>query len=94
LSWNRARWQALNNLAAERVTPIDIDGGFEFNGWYLYDLNYIPRLKKSWWWVFRDDFMVTFGPVPEFTEIKRYPFRRWLPPGEGNILVLQRTTPN
>jgi hypothetical protein len=93
LSWNRARWQALNNLAVEqRVTPIDIDGGFEFNGWYLYDLNYIPRLKKSWWWVFRDDFMVTFGPVPEFTEIRRYPFRRWLPPGEGNILVLRRST--
>ena len=92
LSWNRARWQALNNLAAERVTPIDIDGGFEFNGWYLYDLDYIPRLKKSWWWVFRDDFMVTFGPVPEFTEIRRYPFRRWLPPGEGNILVLRRST--
>jgi hypothetical protein len=95
LSWNRARWQALNNLQAEqRVTAADIDGGFEFNGWNLYDSYYRATSTKSWWWVFGDDFMVTFGPVPEFTEIKRYTFPRWLPPGKGNILVLRRTTPN
>jgi hypothetical protein len=91
LSWNRARWQALNNLTTEqRVGPDDIDGGFEFNGWYLYDANYRVQPGKSWWWVVRDNFMITFGPVPGFTEIKRYHFRRWLQPGEGSILVLRR----
>jgi hypothetical protein len=95
LSWNRARWQALNNLTAEqRITADVIDGGFEFNAWYSYDSKYLPTKRRSWWWVFRDDFMVTFGPVPEFAEVRRYPFRRWLPPGEGNILVLQRTPSN
>jgi hypothetical protein len=95
LSWNRARWQALNNLTTEqRVSADDIDGGFEFNGWYLYDSNYLETDEKSWWWVAGDDFLVTFGPVPGFTELRRYPFRRWLPPGEGNILVLRRTTPS
>jgi hypothetical protein len=94
LSWNRVRWQALNSLVTEqRVSADDIDGGYEFNGWYLYDAKYRSTPEKSGWWVAGDDFMVTFGPVPGFTEIRHYPFRRWLPPGEGHILVLRRTTP-
>lgn len=92
LSWNRARWQALNNLETEqRVRPDEIDGGYEFNGWYLYDSNYRASPGKSWYWVARDDFMIAFGPVPGFTEMKRYHFQRWLPPGEGSILTLRRT---
>jgi hypothetical protein len=91
LSWNRARWQALNHLETEqRVRPDEIDGGFEFNAWYLYDPNYRASPGKSWYWVARDDFMIAFGQVPGFTEIKRYPFQRWLPPGEGSILILQK----
>ena len=92
LSWNRARWQALNHLVREqRVSTDDIDGGYEFNGWYLYDSKYRETPEKSGWWVLGNDFMVTFGPVPQFTELRRYPFRRWLPPGEGDILILRRT---
>jgi hypothetical protein len=92
LAWNRARWQALNNLETEqRVRPDDIDGGFEFNGWYLYDPNYRASPGKSWYWVARDDFMIAFGPVPGFSEMKRYNFQRWLPPGKGSILILRRT---
>ena len=84
LSWNRARWQALSNLETEqRVGPDDIDGGFEFNAWYLYDPNYRAIPGKSWYFVARDDFMIAFAPVPGFTEMKRYPFRRWLPLGRG-----------
>lgn len=37
--------------------------------------------------------MVTFGPVPGYAELGRYPFRRWLPPGEDHILIVRRTTP-
>ena len=95
LSWNRARWQALNNLETEqRIGPDEIDGGFEFNAWYLYDPNYRASPGKSWYFVARDDFMIAFEPVPGFTEMKRYPFQRWLPPGKGNILVLRRTQAN
>ena len=95
LSWNRARWQALNNLETEqRVGPDKIDGGFEFNASYLYDPNYKASPGKSWYFVARDDFMIAFEPVPGFTEMKRYPFQRWLPPGEGSILVLRKTQAN
>jgi Dolichyl-phosphate-mannose-protein mannosyltransferase len=95
LSWNRARWKALNSLMREQhVPPTDIDGGFEFNGLYLSQGGRTPQSggQKSWWWVAGDDFVAAFGPVPGFTELKRYQFRRWLPPGEGSILILRRTT--
>jgi hypothetical protein len=94
LSWNRARWEALNNLMTEqRVSADDIDGGYEFNGWHLRDSKYRSIREKIYWWLAAgDDFMVTFGPVPGFTELRRYPFRRWLPPAEGHILVLGKTT--
>ncbi len=86
-----ARWEALDNLVSEeRVRPDDIDGGFEFNAWYLCDPNYRPSPEKSWCWVTNDDFMIAFGPVPGYKEMKRYHFQRWLPPGEGTILILRK----
>lgn len=36
LAWNRARWQALNDLTVQTsVLPEQIYGGFEFNGWHF-----------------------------------------------------------
>jgi hypothetical protein len=93
LSWNRARWQALNNLITEQgLSPGDIDGGYEFNGWYLPESKYGTTPAEKLWWVGRADFLVTFGPVPGYTELRRYPYRRWLPPPGGDILVLRRAT--
>src|SRR3989304_4456955 len=95
LSWNRARWQALHNLMQENhISPDHIDGGMEFNGWYLYNekYEYDPTYVKSWYWVDNDDYVICFKPLTGYEEVKRYTFRRWLPLGEGNILVLKKTT--
>ncbi|MBD0346976.1 MAG: hypothetical protein ICV63_19555 [Coleofasciculus sp. Co-bin14] len=92
LSWNRVRWQALGDLIQEEgISPNRIDGGYEFNGLYLFDIKYKPSPNKSWWWVDRDDYIVSFGPLPGYDEMKRYPFRRWVPFGQGNIFILQKT---
>ena len=40
LAWNRARWRATDFLMQAGVTPRQIDGGYEFNGWYLYSPSY------------------------------------------------------
>lgn len=91
LAWNRARWQAITSLMEkDGISYNNIDGGFEFNGWYAYDAGYHINPSKSWWWVDGDDYVVSFGPVPGYLEVGRYPFERWMPPGDGNILVLQR----
>ncbi len=92
LSWNRARWQALHNLMQEvQILPYQVEGGFEFAGWYLYDSKYKEKLGKNWWLVNNPDYIISFKPITGYEEVKRYPFRRWIPFGKGNILVLHKT---
>jgi hypothetical protein len=94
-AWNRARWKALYDLMhVEQVSPGDIDGGFEFNGWFLYDskYQYDPTLVKSWYWVNNDRYAVSFNSLSGYEEVNRYPYGSWLFFGrKGNILVLKRT---
>ena len=95
LSWNRIRWQALNELMQkEEVATNYIDGGFEFNGWHLYKPDYpIYKKKKEravWWWVERDDYLIAFNPVADYKAIAEYPLQNWLPFFSDRILVLQK----
>jgi hypothetical protein len=92
LAWNRTRWQALNDLMEQGVTPEYIDGGYEFNGWYLNDMKYEPQRGKSYWWVNRDDYMISSGLLKGYQEVKRYPFTRWLLLKQDNVFVLHRIT--
>ena len=87
LSWNRSRWIALHSLIDDgKVHPNQINGGYEF-GWVLYDSKHVKKLGK----VDNDEYMVTFGPVPGYTELRRYPFQRWLFFSESDIFILRRT---
>ena len=91
LAWNRVRWTALNDLlAAGKVTPADVDGGFEFNGWYLYDPAYQEKPGKSWYWVDRDSYLLAFAEMPGCVTVKEYPYVHWLPPYTGKIVVLKQ----
>lgn len=90
LAWNRTRWQALNDLMEQGVTPEYIDGGYEFNGWYLNDVKYKPQRGKSYWWVNRDDYIISSGLLEGYQEVKRYPFTRWLLLKQDNIFVLHK----
>lgn len=100
LSLNRVRWQALNALMHDfKVLPNYIDGGYEFNGWHLYDpkntyaINFMKdpkRPDKSWWYVDRDDYMIAFGNLAGYEELKIYQTGRWLPFGPKTISVLRK----
>ncbi|MBN9385218.1 MAG: glycosyltransferase family 39 protein [Chitinophagaceae bacterium] len=94
-SWNRARWEALNYLMRDgHVSPARIDGGFEFNGYYLYDDTMMrleeDKTKKSWWWVKDDEYLISFGPVDGYTVEREYPYRRLLSAKAGKIFILRR----
>jgi len=93
LAWNRARWAALERLEREGIGAERIDGGFEYNGLRRYRYPFRPRPGRSWWWVDDDEYVVAFGPLPGYDERFALPFRRWLPPGEGKVAVLQRRDP-
>lgn len=91
LAWNRARWQALNDVMKDRrAEPGDIDGGFEFNGWHLYDPAYRNSGDRSWWWVRNDRYRIGFGPMPGYAGIGEYGCSRWLPPGRIRIVAMER----
>jgi len=92
LSWNRARWQALSDLTdRDGVSPMQINGGWEFNGWYSYEAKYRDKLNfLSGDLSHENQYLVTIGPVPGYDEIRRFRFRRWLPPGNGDIFVLRK----
>jgi len=95
LSWNRLRWVGLNELmSSHHVGPRDIDGGFEFNGLYLYDPDYRYDPRKGWWWVQGDRYRIAFGPMAGYRVIKEYRYRHWLPPHVGSIVVLQKVEPH
>lgn len=94
LSWNRVRWQALENLMQQQVTPDRIDGGFEFNGWYLYDPDYPVYQKRKnkevWWWSEKNDYIIAFSPIKGYVAIEQYSLHNWLPFPSDRILVLQK----
>lgn len=91
LAWHRARWLATNDLMqVEGAKPQQIDGGYEFNGWYLYDAKYKQSRNKSWWWVVDDEYIIASGPIAGYKLIRRYSFDRWLMQRSSDVWVLQR----
>jgi hypothetical protein len=92
LSWNTARWTAVNDLIAnQHVKPEEMDGGFEFNAMYFFNPDFDQlSAKKSWWWVQNDTYMISFGPVPGYSVLKEYHYTRWLPPGSGRVLASKK----
>lgn len=92
LSWNRARWEGLQELTEDGSVPYaQINGGFEYNGMALFTDEANRSLKTDVWWTEEDDiYMFTFGNVPGYEAVKSYAYERWLHPGEGQIFLLRR----
>lgn len=92
LTWNRVRWLALNDLLEKKqVSPQEIDGGFEFNGFYLYQLRSAAKKRL---WVHEDTYQITFGVIPGYSIFQEYNYANWLPPRQGKVLVLQKNPPD
>ncbi len=94
LAWNKARWHALNYLVYEqKISPKEIDGGFEFNAWYLFDFSkYHPEINKKWWWVEKDNYLVTMSLVKGTSLIKKYNYYKWLSLKESYVFITKRTS--
>lgn len=90
-SWNQARWSLIGSVARSgQVSPQEMDGGFEFNGYFLYDPSYVLKPGMSWWWVHDNRFIIAFGAVPGWTTIAEQGYRHWLPPFKKSMLLLER----
>ena len=91
LSWNRARWMLLDTLINRGVPVTQIDGGYEFNGLYMYvpHYDYLAPHAKSWW-VHDDRYIVQFKPQPGYRVIDSADTEGWLSPFKTRILTLER----
>ncbi len=86
------RWNALHVLTdKKRIPPSRIDGGYEYNAWHLFDFSkYHPDTQHKWWWVDRDDYIVTPAILPGHSLELVYPVRTWLPLSPGKVYVWKR----
>ena len=92
LAVHRVRWAALTDtMHRYRVGPERIDGGFEFNGWYLYDDDYVRKPDKNWYWVLGDDYVVQLGSLRRnYEQLAEYPVDWWLPWSRGKVITQRR----
>ena len=90
LAWNRARWRATDSLLQSGVTPHQIDGGYEFDGWYLYRPGYQVTEGKSYWWVDDDQYIIASAPLGGYQEIRQFRVNRWLGLTGSRVLILRR----
>lgn len=97
MAWNGARWKAVDQLMAAGVPPEEIDGGYEFNGWYTSP-HYIEKLGPAaflrsgnlGWWVLENTYVVSWRPRPGFEVLEEIPYHSWLAGERGRLLVLKK----
>lgn len=101
LAWNTTRWTMLNELMNEqKIPPEQIDGGYEFNGWYTSPgfiekdgATAFLRSGPLGWWVVDDQYAISWLPRPGFEAIGETPYDSWLA-GDKNKLLLLRKKPD
>ncbi|MGP8282530.1 MAG: hypothetical protein ACLQT6_07425, partial [Desulfomonilaceae bacterium] len=89
MALKRSQTLALNYLTQElKVSPCNMDGGMEFNGYNCYHLDHESPKGASWWWVDREDYVVTLGNLNGFQTVRKFPFQRLLGK-DGAIYILK-----
>ncbi|MDN3664284.1 glycosyltransferase family 39 protein [Algibacter miyuki] len=82
LSWNRVRWEALNELTDSGVSKEHIQGGAEFVTWYHFS-----EERERWWEIVTPVYTLVFQHEKKDQVIKTYHYRRWLP-GNGDMYMI------
>jgi hypothetical protein len=105
LSWNSARWALGRRALERRVHPWDVEGGFEWNGWYgpgpgsptppevdIPSPTKTLRLPANYdfhFWHVTGRFAITFQPPEDAKLIDSQAYSRWLPPGRGQLFLVE-----
>jgi hypothetical protein len=101
LAWNRARWVAIDRLLVEhKVDPLQIDGGFEYNGARTSDV-YMARNNTTdfnnmgalGWWILDDTYAVSFRPREGYEELGLVHYFSFLGLEQRSLRLLHRISP-
>jgi hypothetical protein len=95
------RWQGAKQLVMQGAQYSQVDAGFEWQGWYLYEegarrqrekslKKYIPFPPSL---VLDPVYIVSDLPKRGYTEISRLPYSSWLNGGQERYVLLLRRSP-
>jgi hypothetical protein len=82
LSWNRARWEVLNELT-ETIPKNQIQGGVEYVTW-----NFFSETQEKWWEQVTPKYTLVFKPAANQKIVEKYEYSRWLF-GEGVFYLVK-----
>lgn len=88
IEWNTARWTGINHLLEQGVSPVEIDGGYEFNYWYNFEA--ARQQGVEWWWVRDSEYCVSFSRLKDYSVVEQIPYSAHLSRRPRYIYVLQR----
>jgi 4-amino-4-deoxy-L-arabinose transferase-like glycosyltransferase len=92
MAWNRLRWQLGSDLLEQRVDPLTISGGFEFNAWHNYDtFRARGNIRKVYFWWYDDlEYLITMEPQERYSVRRRLEYYSWLHRRSMPVYLLQR----
>src|SRR5262249_19051887 len=92
LAWNRARCALGRRAVKDGMLHADIEGGYEWDGWYGPETLPLPKLRpprglalplSRWRLPFvNGKYALSFSTLPETVELGSEPYSQWLVPGQ------------
>ncbi len=100
LAYNRVRWELGQGLVASGVPLYQIDGGMEWDGWFLYEYSRAqrmpPRTPNGPFWTYLvapavdSTYVIAFSSQPGYEMIARREYDSWLHQEPVYLYVLKR----
>jgi hypothetical protein len=99
LAWNAARWELGRRAVASHIDPLDIEGGFEWDGWYAAAQPARERpahaqwpvlpFTQGWFPAVSGHYALSFSPLPAARTVDTEPYSLWLQPGRRRFYLLE-----
>ncbi len=89
-NFQKCRWKAIAYLKNKGIPNNEIDGGFEFNGWYKTNPLYPNDGIRSWWWVDKDNYIISEKEITGIATDTIFLYQRYLPYQLDTVFSLAR----
>lgn len=92
LSWNRAKWEAINySLETLNIQPEEIHGGIEHRGYFGIPHDHpIEWQYLNEWNSHQQKYTVALSPICKYQTIQTFPYTRLMPLRTDSIYLLKR----
>jgi hypothetical protein len=100
-SWNAARWQLGRQALAAGVPSADIEGGFEWDGYYSFlsrppasgqRSTLVTSLDRTFFPYITGRYALSFSQLPDGEVEKEATYRTWLPPATHHFYLSKSKT--